>query len=195
MSRVLVLVLLSGCSLFGVGRTSIGVAGATDATFGLSASVELGGGWIDTPHTLDETVKRDGEAVTFGAGGGVSTRGAEVEFAARAEYVTLTGRRGWRLGMRDGVIARQHAESLVFFDAAFGMGWATRWEPHRANYTGFELRAGPALAIVDDTASVTTHLPFQAMRFYAGVVLEHVGIRQHRYDPIDAIIGDPKGTH
>jgi len=195
MHRVLLLVLVSGCSLFGVGRGSFGVTGSTDGTVGLSASLELGGGWVDTPHEITPDAARSGESVSLFGGGGVSTRGAEIEAGGRAEYVQLTGHRLLRIGARQGVLARQHTDALLAFDAALGMGWPVSWEPRRAQYFGFELRAGPAFAIVDDPVTTRAQLHWHAARFYAGVVHDRFAIRGHRYDPLDAIIGDPKGSH
>jgi hypothetical protein len=57
-----------------------------------------------------------------------------------------------------------------------------------------ELRAGPAFAI-EDGADGRSATSWDAMRFYVGVVHELYAIRGHRYDPIDALIGDPKGTN
>jgi hypothetical protein len=178
---------LSGCSLFGVGRVGFGVTGSTDGTVGLSASAELGGGWIDTPHEITTSPRR-GEALALYGGGGVSTRGAEIEAGGRVDYVSI-GERTVRFGMRNGVVARQGELAVMALDAVFAMSLAQAWLPLRVSDVGFELRAGPAFELENQD------IRFHAVRFYAGVVAERWSIQRHRYDPIEALFGDPKGTN
>jgi hypothetical protein len=194
MRHVFWLVLLCGCSLMGVGRASLGVTGSTDGTLGLAASFELGGGYIDTPHEITPATKRQGEVLAMFAGGGVTTAGTHIETGARAEWVMVSGHRSHRLGMRNGVVARQGGPALLTLDAAYVTSWPLAWKPRRTHQLGLELRAGPALAI-DDGPDGRSNASWHAMRFYAGVVHELYAIRAHRYDPVDALIGDPKGTN
>ncbi len=180
-----VVVVLAGCSTFTVGRTSFGLTGTTSGELGLSAAVELGVGYIDTPHQISEDVTRRGEAVAIYGGGGVTTAGAQIEAGAHTEYVSLTGRRALRIGLRNGVVARQNDRALMVFDATIALGWAGTWDPHRSHRLGLELRAGPALSIEERT-SPDELFPFRwdSMRFYAGIVHDRMSISRHRYDPL-----------
>ena len=188
--RLAVLVLLSGCSLFGVGRGSVGVTGSTDGSVGVAASFELGGGWIEGP--IDEDRSRMAESLTVFMGGAGTTHGAELEAGARVDYLRIRGRRLLRAGVREALIER-HDDTLMSFDAAFSIAWPGPWNPTRARYAGVELRAGPAFRVIDTADD--DNLRWHALRIYAGVVLDYVAVDGDRYDPIKAILEAVRRTN